>query len=157
MQTSSDALKIRYCALGLGTFFLLIGLAGFIRNFVSIPVDESLVYSYGNLFGLFPTNHFHNAIHVLVGLWGIASYTSLSGAIVFNRIFAVLYIVIGVLGLIPYANTMFGTMPIYGNNVWLNLLTAAIAFNFGFLKGAPFKPQFGVPDATPTSATPNSL
>lgn len=151
-QTSMDAMKIRYCALGIGAFFLLIGLAGFIRSFVSLPADESLVYSYGNLFGLFPTNHFHNAIHVLVGLWGIASFTSLSGAIVFNRIFAILYIGIGIMGLIPYANTLFGTMPVFGNNVWLNLVAAAIAFNYGFLKSEPFKAQFGA-----TSATTNSL
>jgi Domain of unknown function (DUF4383) len=145
MQKSSDAIKIRYCALGLGLFFLLIGLAGFVSSLVSYPSDSSLVYPYGNLFGLFPTNHLHDAIHILIGIWGIASYTSLSGAIVFNRIFAMLYLAIGILGLFPYVNTLFGTMPIYGNNIWLNLLAAAIAFNYGFVKATPFVSKFSTP------------
>ncbi len=145
MQKSSDVLtsrSIRYCALALGVFFLLIGLSGFVPSLVSSAPDQSLVYSHGYLFGVFPTNHLHNAIHVLVGIWGIASYTSLSGSILFNRIFAILYIGIGILGLFPYANTLFGTMPIYGNNIWLNLLTAALAFNYGFIKAAPFMSEF---------------
>jgi hypothetical protein len=142
MHMSSDALKIRYCALGLGLFYLLIGLAGFMPRFVPFSSDLSLVYSYGYLFGLFPTNYFHNAIHLLIGIWGIASYTSLGGAITFNRIFAILYIGIGVLGLFPYTNTLFGTMPIYGNNIWLNLLASAIAFYFGFVKAVPFTAGF---------------
>lgn len=151
MQTSSDTMQIRYCALALGVLFLLIGLAGFVPGFVSTAPDESLVYSYGNLFGLFPTNHFHNAIHVLIGVWGIAAFTSLSGSIVYNRIFAVLYILIGVMGLIPYANTMFGTMPVFGNNVWLNLLTAGLAFNYGFLKAPSLEATPGAVNATTNS------
>jgi Domain of unknown function (DUF4383) len=152
MQTSSDAIKIRYCALGLGLFFLIIGLAGFIPRFVPSSPDLSLVYSYGYLFGLFPTNHFHNAIHVLVGIWGIASYTSLGGSIIYNRIFAILYVGIGILGLLPYTNTLFGTMPIYGNNIWLNLLAAALAFYYGFIKAAPFKGQLSAPNPMPSNS-----
>jgi Domain of unknown function (DUF4383) len=151
MQTFSDALKIRYCALAIGVFFLLIGLAGFVPSFVASPSDLSLVYSHGYLFNLFPTNHFHNAIHILVGIWGIASYTSLSGAIVFNRIFAILYVGIAILGFLPHANTLFGTMPIYGNNIWLNFLAAVLAANYGFIKAAPFEAKFGVPNATPNA------
>ncbi|MBD3883249.1 DUF4383 domain-containing protein [Phormidium tenue FACHB-886] len=143
MQTAADAIKIRFCALGLGVMFLLIGLAGFVPSFVASPPDLSLVYAHGYLFGIFPTNHFHNAIHVLVGLWGIAAYTSLGGSITFNKVFAVLYIGLAVLGLFPYTNTLFSTMPIYGNNVWFNLLTAVIAFYYGFVKSAPFESGIG--------------
>lgn len=155
MQQSSDSLKIRYCALAIGLFFLLIGLAGFVPSLVSTVPNHSLVFSYGYLFRLFPTNYLHNAIHILVGVWGIAAYTSLGGAIIFNRIFAILYVGIGILGLIPHANTLFGIMPIYGNNVWLNLLTAGIAYNYGFLKAAPFS-GFLTKTNTP-NAVANSL
>ena len=39
---------------------------------------------------------------------------------------------LAVLGCIPIANTLFGLMPIYGNDVWLHLATAIPAAYFGF-------------------------
>ncbi len=81
------------------------------------------------------TNYFHNAIGILVGVWGIAAFTSLSGAIVFNRIFAILYAAGVILGLLPFTNTLFGLTPLFGNNIWLNAITAAITFYYGSADG----------------------
>ncbi|HEY9735526.1 MAG TPA: DUF4383 domain-containing protein, partial [Trichocoleus sp.] len=91
-------------------------------------------YGYGYLFGVFPTNYFHNAVAIVMGLLGIAAFTSLSGSIVFNQIFAVVHGAEAVLGLLPFTNTLFGTMPLFGNNIWLNLLLAVVAFYFGVRK-----------------------
>lgn len=102
--------------------------------FVSYRTNPTEVAGFGYLFGLFPTNYFHNAIGILVGLWGIAASTSLSGAIVFDRIFAIIYAVVAILGLFPATNNFFGMTPLYGNNIWLNALTAGVAFYFGFMK-----------------------
>lgn len=136
MQTStSSSSAIRYSALSLGLFFLLLGLAGFVPAFVAPPSFVPAA-GFGYLFGIFPTNYFHNAIGILVGIWGIAAFTSLSGAIVFNRIFAIVYGAAAILGIIPFTNTLFGLTPIFGNNVWLNMIAAAIAFYFGFIKSA---------------------
>ncbi|MGI0487259.1 DUF4383 domain-containing protein [Pantanalinema rosaneae CENA516] len=141
MQTSptsspASIASIRYCALSLGIFFFLLGLAGFVPAFVASPANAYPISGYGYLFGIFPTNYFHNAIGILVGLWGIAAFTSLSGAIVFNRIFTIVYALSALLGILPVTNTLFGTMPLYGNNVWLNILVAAIAYYYGFIKPA---------------------
>lgn len=84
--------------------------------------------------GLFPANFLHNAVHIVVGVLGIAAATSLSGSIVFNRGFAIAYTPIALMGLIHATNTVFGLMPIYGNNVWFNALTALLAGYFGFFK-----------------------
>lgn len=130
----SDLMPIRYCALILGVLFLGLGLAGFLFSAGSGAADAILGPGYGKALGLFPTNYFHNAIRVLVGLWGIAAFTSLSGAITFNQIFALMYAAIAVLGLLPVTNTVFGTMPIYGNNIWVSALTAGIAYYYGFVK-----------------------
>ncbi|MCA1991942.1 MAG: DUF4383 domain-containing protein [Coleofasciculus sp. S288] len=135
----------RYCALIIGVLFLLIGVAGFVPALVSlpgssapnIPVDASPnVYAagFGYLFGLFPTNLLHNLVHCAVGLLGIGSYTSLSSARLFNRGFAIAYVLIAIMGLLPLAKTTFGLMPIFGNNVWFNALTAAVAAYFGFVQ-----------------------
>jgi hypothetical protein len=131
---TSAVSAIRTSALSLGLLFLLLGLAGFIPAFVAPPENFLPALGFGYIFGLFPTNYFHNAIGILVGLWGIAAFTSLSGSIVFNRIFAILYAAGAILGIIPATNTLFGITPLLGNNVWLNAIVAAIAFYFGFIK-----------------------
>ncbi|MBW4542159.1 MAG: DUF4383 domain-containing protein [Myxacorys chilensis ATA2-1-KO14] len=137
MQTSTFAnLSIRYAALSIGLLFLLLGLAGFVPAFVVPPENFIPTKDFGYLFGVFPTNYFHNAIGILVGVWGIAAYTSLSGSLVFNRIFAIVYAAGAVLGLLPFTNTLFGITPLLGNNVWLNTIVAAISFYYGFVKSA---------------------
>lgn len=134
----------RYCALIIGILFLLVGIAGFIPALVSLPgTNASFVpagaahdaYSagFGYVFGLFPTNFLHNIVHCAVGVLGIASYTSFSSARLFNRGFAISYILLAILGLLPFTNTLFGLMPIFGNNVWFNALSAIAALYYGRL------------------------
>jgi hypothetical protein len=135
----------RQCALVLGIIFTLIGVAGFFPVFMSLPgANASYVpadlapgaYSagFGNLFGIFPTNFFHNIIHCAVGLFGMAASRDGLVARTYDRVFAYAYAGIALLGLIPLTNNFFGLMPIFGNNVWFNALTAVIAAYFGFIK-----------------------
>lgn len=144
LQNQIDSTKIRYFALITGILFLLLGIAGFVPGLVSLPTGAPSVAvdaprlaidsGYGYVLGLFPTNALHNAVHVAVGLLGIAAYTSTSGALTFTRGYAIAYALIALMGLFPFSNTTFGLMPIYGNNVWLNGITAAIAAYLGFGK-----------------------
>jgi hypothetical protein len=141
----------RYCALIIGILFAVIGLAGFLPGFVSlppgdppIPVDASpsmYAAGFGYLFGLFPTNLLHNIVHIVVGSLGIVAYTSSGGARLFNRSFAITYALIAIMGLLPIAQTTFGLMPIFGNNVWFNALTATVAAYFGFVQPRQTMPQ----------------
>lgn len=134
----------RYWALIVGMTFLILGIAGFIPALVSLPgTDVSYIppgmahsaYSlgFGNVFGLFPTNFLHNLVHCTVGLLGIASYNSLISARLFNRAFVVAYTAIAIMGLLPFTNTTFGLMPIFGNNVWFNALTALATAYYGIV------------------------
>lgn len=135
----------RYCALLIGILFVLVGLAGFVPAFTSlpgttassVPLDEATsAYNAGfsYIFGLFPTNLLHNIVRIIVGSLGIVAYTSLGGARLYNRGFAIAYALLAILGLLPITRTMFGLMPIFGNNVWFNALTAAVAAYFGFVQ-----------------------
>ncbi len=136
----------RAVALILGIIFLTVGIAGFMPQFMSLPGSAPVgdIYiprlsssdGYGHLFGLFPANYIHNAVHIVVGLLGIAAATSFSGALVYNQGFAVIYAAIVIFGLLPITNTTFGFMPIYGNNVWFNALTGVLAAYAGFVKPA---------------------
>ncbi|HIK05226.1 MAG TPA: DUF4383 domain-containing protein [Trichormus sp. M33_DOE_039] len=134
----------RYCALSIGIIFLILGLAGFTPAVVSLPgTNESFIpldaspntyaAGFGYIFGLFPTNFLHNLVRCAVGLLGIASYTSASSARLFNRAFAVGYLVLAIMGLLPFAKTFFGLMPIFGNNVWINALSAIAATYYGII------------------------
>ncbi len=134
----------RYCALVIGVLFLILGIAGFIPAFVSLPgttasyIPANMAHGaysagFGYVFGLFPTNFLHNLVHCAVGLLGIASYTNATSARLFNAAFAVAYIIIAIMGLLPFGKTMFGLMPIFGNNVWLNALTAIAAGYYGLI------------------------
>jgi hypothetical protein len=136
----------RNVALILGIIFLFVGIAGFLPGFVSLPIGAPDVPvdvprltfddGYGNVLGLFPTNYLHNAVHIVVGILGIAAATSLGGSLTYNRIFAISYIGIALLGIIPFTNNTLGLMPIWGNNVWFNAVTGAIAYYYGFIKPA---------------------
>ena len=129
------------CALALGLMFTIIGIAGFIPDLISLPsaamssnaapitadqlpatagANYSAAYlrGFGYLFGLFPTNLLHNIVHLAVGLFGLYSATGDRGAFNYNRFFGISYLGLAVMGLIPAANTLFGIMPIFGNNVW---------------------------------------
>lgn len=137
-------MKERYCALALGILFLLVGVAGFIPGLVSLPAGAqpnipldapSVTYdqAYGYILGLFPTNIFHNVVRIIVGIAGLAAYNNLNMARMFNRAFAIVYAAMAFMGLFPYSNTMFGLMPIHGNNVWVSAITAIIAAYYGFV------------------------
>ena len=130
-----------------GLTYLAFGLFGAIPSFLtpakSIPqiVSEvGVTQGYGNLLGVFPINAFEVIVYIAIGLAGLVAFV---GTEPFARLYADTLAVwlglIGILGLIPTANTLFGLMPIYGNDVWLHLGTAAIAAYFGFFldKGRP--------------------
>ncbi|WP_066375568.1 MULTISPECIES: DUF4383 domain-containing protein [unclassified Anabaena] len=145
MQNISTAkMTERYCALAIGVIYLLLGLAGFIPAFVSLPgttasyipadvAPTAYAAGFGYIFGLFPTNFLHNLVRCGVGLWGITSYTSASSSRIFNRAFAVGYIVLAIMGLLPFAKTFFGLMPLFGNNVLINALSAIAAGYYGII------------------------
>jgi hypothetical protein len=137
----------RNCALALGVIFLLLGIAGFIPGFTSlpgetfnsgVPLNADTIYAKGFslLFGAFPTNFIHNLVHLSVGVLGIAA-ASTGKARLYNKAFGVSYILIAVMGLLPLTQTTFGIMPIFGNNVWLNALSGTIAAYYGFLGTNP--------------------
>lgn len=132
-------MSARNFALYGGIFFVVIGILGFIPGIVTpapTQPDPELVVNagYGYLFGLFPTNVVHNIVHLAVGAWGIASARDSKSALFYCQAFAILYSLIVVMGILPVASTTFGFMPVFGGNVLLNLVTAAIAAYYGFVK-----------------------
>ena len=129
----------QYFALVSGIFFLLLGIMGLIPGLVEYgdatsSASEAYGMAYGYIAGFIPTNGIHAFIRISVGLLGIAASISLDSSRIYSRLVAVSYGLFAVLGLIPYTNTFFGTVPIFGSDVLLHGLSAAIAFYYGFVE-----------------------
>jgi hypothetical protein len=91
---------------------------------------------YGLVMGLLPVNVLHNLVHVLFGILGVVAYGGLFAPRVYAQIVAVAYGLLVILGLLPATNTLFGLIPIYGNDVWLHLVLGVVAAYFGFMTPA---------------------
>lgn len=126
---------VRTFALLFGIVFLAVGVAGFIPGVAEPATHPGLTMTQNSamLLGLFPVNLLHNVVHLLFGLWGIAAYRSVGGSVGYFRAVAVIYALLTVLGLLPQTNTLFGFVPLHGNDVWLHAVLALVAAYFGFV------------------------
>ncbi len=167
-------MQTRYFALVLGIIFLLIGVLGFVPALVTSDVShanhaagptgridggpagagdgvgEGATMEHGRLLRLFPVNAVHNLAHIAFGIWGVIAYRRWDSARFYARAVAILYGVLAIMGLIPGLNTLFGLMPIHGNDVWLHALIAVAAAYFGF---APVRDPAGAGAVAPMHDT----
>jgi hypothetical protein len=128
---------LRRFALVFGIVFLLVGIAGFVPGLTqphSHP-DVRLTAGLGLVMGLFPVNVLHNAAHLLFGVWGLMASRSDGAARTYGKVVAVSYALLMVMGLVTAMNlhTAFGFVPLYGHDVWLHALLAAVGAYFGFM------------------------
>jgi len=143
-------MSTRTFALVLGIVFLLAGASGFIPGLLHpVPADApplSVATGYGLVMGLLPVNLLHNLVHILFGILGVVAFAGLFAPRVYAQIVAVTYGLLVVLGLFPATYTLFGLVPIYGNDVWLHLVLGGVAAYFGFMPVAdPVQPKLQEP------------
>lgn len=128
-------MKTRIFALVLGIVFLAIGILGFVPQFITMPVDQPplrIESGHGNLFGLFPVNALHNAVHLAFGLWGVVVWRNFAASRIYARAVTVVYGVLTVMGFIPGLQTTFGLVPLHGHDIWLHAVIAIAAAYFGY-------------------------
>jgi hypothetical protein len=129
-------MRTRLFALIVGIAYVVGGLAGFVPGLSPEhePHDLTINTAYRDVLGLFPANILHHFVHLAVGVLGLLAYRSFAAARNFARGLAIFYAVLGVMGLIEAGNlnTTFDLIPLFGNDIWLHLGTAAIAAYFGF-------------------------
>lgn len=134
-------MKVRYFSLLLGGSLTVVGLLSFLPSWLkapayipTYPVDAGLTSGLGDFLGLFPTNIYSSAFHVIVGLAGVVCYLNGATSKLFAGSVAVLFGLLGLMGIVPALNTTLGIMPLYGANVPFHLGMAAIAVYFGFIQ-----------------------
>ena len=92
--------------------------------------------------GLLPVNLLHNLVHVLFGILGVVAFAGFRAACLRadrgGRLRPA-----GRSGTAPATSTLFGLVPIYGNDVWLHLVLGVVAAYFGFMAPAadPVQPK----------------
>jgi hypothetical protein len=130
-------MSTRLFALIFGIVFLAAGASGFIPGMLHpVPAGApplTVSMGYGLVMGLLPVNVLHNLVHVLFGILGVVAYGGLFAPRMYAQIVAVSYGLLVILGLLPATHTLFGFVPIYGNDVWLHLALGAVAAYFGFM------------------------
>lgn len=127
----------RRLSLLFGILFLVVGGLAFVPALAPLaPFDAPVVVTldphYRLLFGLFPVNLAHDAIHLLFGLFGVIAARSFASATGYFRKLFWFYLLVGILGVIPITNTLFGIAPVYGWDVLLHLGTAVVAWFAGY-------------------------
>ena len=130
-------MNTRTFALVWGIVFLIAGASGFIPGLwhpAPAHYPEMVVDSfYGDAMGLFPVNILHNIVHLAFGVWGLLAYKSYGAAKTYARSVAIIYAVLMIAGFIPGLDTMFGLVPLFGNDPWLHLFLLLPAAYFGFM------------------------
>ncbi len=132
-------MRTRSFALVFGIVFALVGVGGFLPFLVEPlhPGHPEVVGNGGQLLGLFPINLFHNLVHLLFGVWGLVASRSTGASITYARVVAVSYALLTVAGFVPDLNTLFGFVPLYGNDIWLHAALALVAAYFGWVNRNP--------------------
>ena len=134
MKTSTFALLA-------GIAYLAAGLLGLVPAMLVPPPSDAppaaFTLLYGYLLGLFPVNVIHTALHLAIGVWGIAAWRGATSPAMFARGVALLYGALTILGMMPVFNTLLGWIPIHGHDVWLHGVSAAIAAYFGWRGEVP--------------------
>lgn len=115
-----------------GWGLLIVGVIGFIYSISSTEADPNMA---PHIFGLFPTNLWHNIFHAVTGIWGIAASRSWDSSRTFCRVLGVIYIILVPLGFIT--PDFFGIMPIGGNDIWLHAIIGIPLAYFGFSARTP--------------------
>ena len=116
-----------------GAIYLIVGILGFIPGIA----QSSAAYGAGGavLAGLFPVNYLHDVVHLILGIWGLASAGSMARAVSFCRAFAVVLILLGIYGF--FSAPTESLVPLGSPDTWLHLVSGVIAAYFGW--GAPSK------------------
>ncbi|HYD55743.1 MAG TPA: DUF4383 domain-containing protein [Burkholderiales bacterium] len=109
-------------ALLAGLLFTALGFMGFVPAFM---VSDRVL-------GLFPVNDFVNAVHIVVGFWGLFSWSGATSAVNYARALAPIFGVLALIGIYGTAAAPLGLFPLRGHDVWLHGAASLLGAYFGF-------------------------
>ena len=126
-------------ALACGLFYLGLGALALLPSLVI--VRDALPH----FIGLFAVSGSLDALHIAIGVWGLAAWSGALSAVTYARWTAVILGLCALAGLTP---GVYPALPLAGHNIWLHGLGALLAAYVGFRSLA----RTLAPLATPTAA-----
>ena len=121
---------VQKMAMLFGMGFVLAALGGFLVGGMSMDAHMA---SSTKLAGLFPVNAVHNALHLLLGGWGLLAARTSTSARRYCLLSGALYLLLAGVGFI--VPEVFGLMPIGGNDISLHGVFGMALTAFGALAG----------------------
>lgn len=115
-------------AMAFGVVLVLLGLIGFITpgGMYMQPSDPAMA---AKALGIFPVNLLHNAVHVLLGVWGVAASRSWNGSKSFFVWVGVIFAILTVLAFV--SPNGYGLIPLAGPDIGLHCLLAIVTLAIG--------------------------
>lgn len=144
-MVAGDDTRVETFAFLCGIAYFAIGLLGLMPQALQMPPSDAppvhLTLLHGKLLGLFPVNAAHSAVHAAIGVWGVLAGRSLTSPKIYARSVAIFFAALAVMGAAPGLDTLFGMLPIHGNDIWLHGATAAAAAYFGWYPASSIRRQ----------------
>lgn len=132
VQVARERTLVQRAAQIFGWGFVILGVLGFFATGASMEDDPLLA---PRLLGIFPLNVMHNVVHLLLGVWGIASVASFTASKAYAIGAGAIYLLLALLGV--FSPDMFGMVPIGGNDIWLHLLFGVPLIAIGLMAKHP--------------------
>lgn len=130
----------RSFALLFGVIYLVLGICGFIPGLCRVHFSTDVTIAMGTematplLFGSMPVSWALNVLNILLGVAGLVSARSVLRSEKYAAVMAGLCGTLVVIGILPFdLRTFWGFLPLTGWNIGLHIITAVIAFYFGFV------------------------
>ena len=129
----------------LGVILLAIGICGFIPPLLSpamagpsdvVVTAHVIPILHGDLMHSFHSNVVLASFYLIMGGFGLLMASLPNLARRYAQIVCVCYAALAVLGCIPQTSTLFGLMPISGQDIGLHIFIAIAAGVFGFVIGS---------------------
>jgi Domain of unknown function (DUF4383) len=134
-------MQTRLFALGLGLFYLIVGIVAFVPALYTAPGASAphvdVTTSYGLFLGLFPVNAVIDSINIVIGLAGILASARVASARYYCMLMFLLFGLSTIAGFLPQANTLWGAAPLWEYDTWIHAGSALAAGYFGFVALEP--------------------
>lgn len=145
-------MQTRLFSLTIGLFYLVVGILAFIPALYTTPPVGSphvdVTGSYGMFLGTFPTNVVHDALNIVIGVFGIAFGARVSTARAYSELLFFVFGFATIFGFIPSLDTLWGVAPLWSPDTWVHAISAGAASYFAYVALAPTN----VEPAAPASA-----
>jgi hypothetical protein len=143
MDTTSPA---RLYASVVGAVLVVAGIIGF---FYEPSFDTGDSIQSDEVFGILAVNGWHNVVHIVIGLIGLASAGTNASARLYSLVFGVVYLALAIWGFAETDNVLIDLVPVNDEDNVLHLILGLLG-----LGAYAATPAGEVPPATTTPSAP---